>query len=65
MWNPLKYKTLKWELVEYIDSPKISHLTTREMTSKTEVFAQITVRFHTKQVKFNSAFPKNIIPTFR
>jgi large subunit ribosomal protein L45 len=50
MWTNMKFKTLKWELVEVISPPRISQLTTREMSSKKEVFGQITVRFHTQQI---------------
>ena len=50
MWPNLKFKTLKWELVEDLEPPVIKNLVTREMASKKEIFGQITVRFHTKQV---------------
>ena len=54
MWTTMKYKTLKWELVNYIDPPKISHLATREMANQSELFGQVTVRFHSKQVNFQT-----------
>ena len=46
----MKFKTLKWELIESLQEPEIKNIVTREMASNTDIFGQITVRFHTKQV---------------
>ena len=62
MWNTMKYKTLKWKLVEYIEKPKISHIVQRELSDSSELFAQITVRFHSKQVNFSTHKILNMSP---
>ena len=46
----MKYKTIKWQWVESLEAPQVTHITTREMVSKNDLFAQITVRIHSKQV---------------
>lgn len=50
MWYQNKYKTVRWEWIETIEEPIVKHLITRELLSKKSIFAQITVRLHSKQV---------------
>ncbi len=50
MWLNMKFKTIRWKWVEPIEAPKVVHLVTREMLKKSNIYAQITVRIHSKQV---------------
>lgn len=50
MWTNMKYKTIRWKWIEGIEEPKVVNIVTREMMSKSNIFAQVTVRFHSKQI---------------
>ena len=49
-----KLKTLRREWVETLEPPKVTHIITREMLSKSNIYGQITVRLHSKQVSLAS-----------
>lgn len=49
MWVNMKFKTLRWEWIETLEPPKVTHIITREMLSKSNIYGQITVRLHSKQ----------------
>lgn len=49
MWVNMKYKTIKWQFIEPLEQTEVVHVITREMLSATDLFAQVTVRFHTRQ----------------
>lgn len=42
-------KTIRWKFLESLEPPRVSHIRCVELLSKQNVYAQITVRFHTKQ----------------
>lgn len=42
--------TLKWKFIESIEPPKIVHARTMAAISESNLFSQLTIRFHTKQV---------------
>ena len=50
MWYANKFKTVRWKWVESIEPPEFVHVVTREMLSKSNIYAQVTVRMHSKQV---------------
>ncbi|KAA0203935.1 hypothetical protein HAZT_HAZT009287 [Hyalella azteca] len=44
-----KNKTIRWEFIETIEKPRAVHARVTEVIDKDNLFAQITVRMHTKQ----------------
>ncbi|KAL0269748.1 UNVERIFIED_CONTAM: hypothetical protein PYX00_007382 [Menopon gallinae] len=46
----LERKTIRWKFIESLDPPKIVRVRTGSLLDKTNIFGQITVRFHTKQM---------------
>ncbi|XP_041372267.1 probable 39S ribosomal protein L45, mitochondrial [Gigantopelta aegis] len=46
----LENKTFRWTFVESIEPPRVTQVRTQEMFGKDNLFAQITVRMHTKQI---------------
>jgi len=49
MWFANKFKTVRWKWVEALEPTQVVHVVTREMLSKSNIYAQITVRMHSKQ----------------
>ncbi|KAL3289065.1 hypothetical protein HHI36_003507 [Cryptolaemus montrouzieri] len=45
----VEYKTIRWKFLENIELPYIVHARCTDIVSKENIFAQVTVRFHTKQ----------------
>jgi large subunit ribosomal protein L45 len=43
-------KTIHWSFLESVEPPKVVHIRCTDVISKENIFSQITVRFHTKQV---------------
>lgn len=43
-------KTIRWQFIKTLEPHRVSHVRTLELLSRENVFAQITVRFHTQQV---------------
>lgn len=50
MWVNMRYKTMRWKFIETLEQPVVTHLTSREMLDKKDIFAQVTVRIHSKQI---------------
>lgn len=46
----VRNKTIHWKLLESIELPRVVHARCTDVVTKENIFAQITVRFHTKQV---------------
>src|SRR6218665_169687 len=46
----LENKSFRWNYVELLEPPRVVHVRTTEMLSKENLYAQVTVRFMTKQV---------------
>lgn len=44
-------KTIRWKFIESLTPPRTVHARCTELITKENVFAQITVRFHTQQVR--------------
>lgn len=49
VWK-LERKTLRWAYVSSTEAARVVHVRTTEMLSKENIYAQITVRFRTKQI---------------
>jgi len=47
----VKGKTLRWTFIKSLEPPRVVQIRTQEMLTKTNLFAQITVRFNTQQVR--------------
>ena len=50
MTENLRFTTVRWKWIESLEAPVVQHMVTQEMMSKSELFAQVTVRIHSKQV---------------
>ncbi|KAK7092580.1 hypothetical protein V1264_008303 [Littorina saxatilis] len=50
MVHGLDTKTIRWQFVQSIESPRTVHVRTTEMLSKDNLYAQVTVRLHTQQI---------------
>lgn len=48
----LECKTIHWKYLDTIELPRIVHSRCTDIITKDNIFGQITVRFHTKQVRF-------------
>uniref|UniRef100_A0A0B6ZYM5 Large ribosomal subunit protein mL45 n=1 Tax=Arion vulgaris TaxID=1028688 RepID=A0A0B6ZYM5_9EUPU len=46
----LENKTMFWQMVETVEPPKVVQIRTDEMVTADNIFAQVTVRMHTKQI---------------
>merc|ERR1711915_588954 len=44
-----KRKTIRWEFLKSLEPPRVVHARTGEVVEKKNLFAQLTVRFHTQQ----------------
>lgn len=51
MMDGLKNLTLKWKFIESLEPPIVLQTRAAPALTESNLFAQITVRFHTKQVK--------------
>ncbi|XP_068205123.1 large ribosomal subunit protein mL45 [Palaemon carinicauda] len=47
--NERKNRTLRWQFIKSIEPPSVCHVRTTDVLTKENIFAQVTVRFHTKQ----------------
>lgn len=43
-------KTLRWKYIKDVELPRIVHARHTDVVTKENIFAQVTVRFHTQQV---------------
>lgn len=46
----MKNKTVRWKYIKDIELPRIVHARCTDVITKENIFAQLTVRFHTQQV---------------
>lgn len=44
-----RHKTIRWQFLESLEPPRVVHIRCTDVITKENVFAQVTVRFHTKQ----------------
>lgn len=45
-----RYKTISWRFVESLEPPKVVHARCPDMVTKGNLYGQVTVRMHSKQV---------------
>jgi len=50
MVHGLESKTMRWKFVESVEPPKVMQIRTDEMITSENMFSQITVRLHTRQI---------------
>ncbi|KAK3106241.1 hypothetical protein FSP39_015861 [Pinctada imbricata] len=50
MTHGMEKKTLRWKFVESVEPPRLVQARTMEAILKKNYYAQVTVRFHTKQI---------------
>lgn len=48
----IKDKTIHWKFLGSLEPPRIVHARCTNVVSKENIFAQVTVRFHTQQVSY-------------
>ena len=48
----LETKTFRWNFIESIEPARVVHVRTTDMMSKDNMYGQVTVRFHSKQVNY-------------
>lgn len=46
-----RYKTIHWHFVESLEPPKVVHARCPDMVSKGNLYGQVTVRMHSRQVR--------------
>ena len=51
MIEGLDTKTVNWKFVESIEAPRVVRVLVTSMIKDDNTYAQVTVRFHTKQVR--------------
>ncbi|KAK6635517.1 hypothetical protein RUM44_000769 [Polyplax serrata] len=49
MMEGLKFQTLRWKFIESLEPPLVTQARVMPLLKETNLFAQVTVRFHTKQ----------------
>jgi len=54
MTENMRLKTIRWKWIESLEAPIVQHMVTQEMVTKSEIFAQVTVRIHSRQVILKS-----------
>ncbi len=47
-----RYKTIRWKFLESIEKPRVVHIRCTELLNKSNLYGQVTVRMHSKQVRF-------------
>ena len=50
MMNNTKGKSIYWDFIKSLDPPHVVQVRCQDIISKSNVFAQVTVRFHTQQI---------------
>ncbi|RUS71333.1 hypothetical protein EGW08_020898 [Elysia chlorotica] len=50
MVHGLETKTMRWSLTETVEPARVVHIRTEEVLTSDNLFAQVTVRLHTKQI---------------
>ncbi|XP_054164979.1 probable 39S ribosomal protein L45, mitochondrial [Oppia nitens] len=50
MTHKADLKTIRWQFINSIEKPTVAHVRTLDVLSKNNLFAQITVRLHTRQI---------------
>lgn len=68
MSHNIDNKTLRWSFIKSIEPPRVVHARVTDIITSDNLFAQLTVRFHTQQVcilgSYNLNFLRHYINTF-
>lgn len=56
----IENKTLRWKYLKDVELPRIAHARNTEVITPDNIFAQVTVRFHTQQVIFPQIFSNSL-----
>lgn len=51
--HQINFRTLRWGFHGSLEPPRVVHIRCTDVINKDNVFAQVTVRFHTQQVRSN------------
>ena len=51
MMNNIQRKTMRWEFIKALEPPRVVHVRVMNVLKKTNLFAQVTVRMNTQQVR--------------
>ena len=51
MMQNVRNKTVRWQLLKSLEPPRVVHVRHTDLLNKENVFAQVTVRLHTQQVR--------------
>lgn len=46
-----RYKTIRWSFVESLEPPRVVHIRCNSMVNPSNLYGQVTVRMHTRQVR--------------
>lgn len=50
MLHNIDSKTLRWSFIKSVEPPRVVHARVTDIITQDNLFAQLTVRFHTQQV---------------
>ena len=56
VWD-LQYKTVRWSFVESLEPPQVVQVRCSSILNQGNVYGQVTVRMHTRQVEAPVCFP--------
>ena len=46
-----RYKTIRWTFVESLEPPRVVHTRCPDMVTKDNLYGQVTLRMHSRQVR--------------
>ena len=58
VWD-IKYKTVRWSFVESLEPPQVVQVRCSNLLNQGNIYGQVTVRMHTRQVDDPFCFPPN------
>ena len=56
VWD-IKYKTVRWSFVESLEPPQVVQVRCSSLMNQGNIYGQVTVRMHTRQVEAPVCFP--------
>ena len=59
MMHNVERKTMRWQFIKSLEPPRTVHVRTADVLTKANLFAQVTVRLHSQQVKISFTFIVN------
>jgi len=49
MTDDNRFRTIRWQFIKSLEAPRVVHARCTDVITKQNIFAQVTVRFHTQQ----------------